>query len=461
MLEYGAGIPLALFLPIAVCGFLVTEGLLNWREAWAKPALTVYGTIFIWYPGDFLMAGTAGYRIFTDAAINIALLQVSACLLLIRCFIPSAVARCTRGLDATSAPVSLSAAWMKAILIAAIVLWFMLLAAALARLQQHRNFDEMWPAIFWPPLYQQKVSMFGHSGRGAGASFIWAAMGYIQRLDYAVFGVIAVLGRGKIRVVALLMMALSWPYIFFDRMRNVMLAVLLPGVAAFWVSSTRPIVVKIIVSLILLLVLDHWFKVVLVYRLKADMGAFVSVHSMAGTRHHGLDMLKELCYINTFVDDGTYTPNFGRRYFAEAVNFVPRSLWPGKPDIGLDYAIARGFGANNRLGVRVTIATGLIGQGVANFGRIAGTVCVAGLCACWIGFLSRLWLQRQSVLRLLLFMLGLGITFNCGRDITLLVLFPFVFGYIIVRVWERYGRRHALPGLGGNSHLAPLENAVE
>jgi hypothetical protein len=461
MTEYGTDLPLALFLAIAVCGFLVTEGLLKWQEAWAKPALTVYGTIFIWYPGDFLMAGMAGYRMFTDAAINISLLQVSACLLLIRCFIPSAVARFTRGLDATLAPVSLSSAWMKAILIAAIVLWLVLLAAALARLQQHRNFEEMWPAIFWPPLYQYKVSMFGHSGRGTGASFIWAAMGYIQRLDYAVFGVLAVLGRGKIRLIALMMMALSWPYIFFDRMRNVMLAVLLPGVAAFWVSSSRSIVVKIAVSLLLLLALDYWFKVVLVYRLKADMAAFASVHSIAGLRHHGLDMLKELCYVNTFLSDGTYRPNLGQRYFAEVVNFVPRTLWPGKPDIGLDYAIARGFGANNRLGVHATIATGLIGQGVVNFGRIAGPVCVAGLCACWIGFLSRLWLQRQSVLRLLLFMLGLGVTFNCGRDITLLVLFPFVFAYIIVRVWERYERRHALPRIGCNSRLATLENAVE
>jgi hypothetical protein len=38
-----------------------------------------------------------------------------------------------------------------------------------------------------------------------------------------------------------------------------------------------------------------------------------------------------------------------------------------------------------------------------------------------------------------LFLLGLGLTFNMGRDITLLVLFPFVFGYIGIRIAERWG----------------------
>src|SRR5215475_6864497 len=60
------------------------------------------------------------------------------------------------------------------------------------------------------------------------------------------------------------------------------------------------------------------------------------------SHHDGLDMFEELCWINTFSEDGSYKPNWGQRYFAELVNPIPRSLWPGKPFIGIDYSIARG-----------------------------------------------------------------------------------------------------------------------
>jgi hypothetical protein len=39
-----------------------------------------------------------------------------------------------------------------------------------------------------------------------------------------------------------------------------------------------------------------------------------------------------------------------------------------------------------------------------------------------------------------LFLVGLGITPNMGRDITLLVLWPMIFGYIIVRYLEKSKR---------------------
>jgi hypothetical protein len=280
--------------------------------------------------------------------------------------------------------------------------------------------------------------MFGHSGIGDSTSFIWAALGYIQRLVYAMFGVIAVIGRGRIRYLAILMIALSWPYVFFDRMRNVMLSVLMPGMAAFWICTKHSIPAKVIASVLMLVVLDYWFKVIAVYRADYGMSAFSATNDLRGMKHQGLDMLKELCFINTYVADGTYSPNWGKRYFAEAVNIVPRAIWPGKPTIGIDYAIARGFGNNSAVGVGTSISTGLIGQGVANFGRFFGVVAVSFLLSLWIGFLSRLWIQRRSANRLFLFLIGLGVTFNSGRDITLLVLFPFVFGYIFVRIWEWY-----------------------
>ncbi len=57
--------------------------------------------------------------------------------------------------------------------------------------------------------------------------------------------------------------------------------------------------------------------------------------------------------------------NTGARYFAELVNPIPRVLWPGKPLIGFDYAIARGQGwagaAKGQGGIGATISTGMIG----------------------------------------------------------------------------------------------------
>ena len=117
---------------------------------------------------------------------------------------------------------------------------------------------------------------------------------------------------------------------------------------------------------------------------------------------------------------------------------VPRTIWPGKPRIGYDYAIARGLKNTNMQGefVLATVSTGMIGQGVHNFGTFFGVIAAAVIMACWTGFLAKLWLQRDQLPRAALFMVGVGLTFNMGRDITLLVLWPFVFGYLGLRLYE-------------------------
>jgi hypothetical protein len=106
--------------------------------------------------------------------------------------------------------------------------------------------------------------------------------------------------------------------------------------------------------------------------------------------------------------------------------------------VGIDYAIARGFGGSRREhGAYATVATGMIGQGCVNFGRFFGVPAAAILFALWAAFLSRLWCQRFfSPLRLALFLVGMGLTLNTGRDFTLLVLFPFLFGYLAILLYE-------------------------
>jgi hypothetical protein len=83
-------------------------------------------------------------------------------------------------------------------------------------------------------------------------------------------------------------------------------------------------------------------------------------------------------------------------------------------------------------GVACSVSTGMIGQGVVNFGRILGPIAAALLMAIWIALLARQDLLGNDLGHLLLYAIGLVLTFNMGRDITLLVIYPFVFGWFLL-----------------------------
>jgi hypothetical protein len=269
--------------------------------------------------------------------------------------------------------------------------------------------------------------------------------------------VIAVMARGPVRWVAIGMVLLTWPYFLFDRTRNRMLALLLPSSGAFFLLGRSKVWVKIAVGVALFLGVVAWFTKVAEYRTQYDLTSFLESNTDeededAPARRkmgrEGQDMLKELCWINTFIESGRYRPTMGGRYFAEIVNPIPRSIWPGKPMVGIDYAIARGFGGSRGgAGVFASVSTGMIGQGCVNFGRFFGVIAAALLFALWAGFLARLWCQSDSPFRLSLFLIGLGLTLNTGRDLTLLVLFPFLFGYLGILFYEKLlgGRNPRLP----------------
>jgi len=206
------------------------------------------------------------------------------------------------------------------------------------------------------------------------------------------------------------------------------------------------------------LVTEGWMKFVIDTRSGANIamafqqigiGGVVNQVEQTTTKHQGLNMLEELAWVNSFIDKGTYIVNNGGRYFAELVNPIPRVLWPGKPMIGIDYAIARGqlYGDAGDVqgGVGATISTGMIGQGVVNFGGFFGTLAAALLMAYWVFILARQDLMGEKMGRMLLFFIGCVLTFNLGRDITLITLitlYPFLFGYIMLSVWSKtHGER--------------------
>jgi hypothetical protein len=324
------------------------------------------------------------------------------------------------------------------------LIWFAMMVVALVR----TDFD--FKGLFMPFL-GEKADPWGR-GRvgGSGLDAVLALANYCQLALAATFGVIAALAyRPRTLFLALLICLLTLPGYVFDRTRSYMLATLLPGFLSLVFLRIRGnVIIRLAIMALGFFILQGWFKYVIEYRAGGSIAAifhaninFLDEDPDSG-KHLGLNMFEELGYINFFIKDGSYRPNWGQRYFAELVNPVPRFLWPGKPLIGIDYAIARGLSyddaGSNDAGVGGTVSTGMIGQGVVNFGQILGPVAAALLMAGWVAILARQDLLGAESGRLFLFALGLVLTFNMGRDITLLVTYPFWFGYLLLLIAKKF-----------------------
>ncbi len=217
------------------------------------------------------------------------------------------------------------------------------------------------------------------------------------------------------------------------------LAVITPGLIAYLLLGRQPLAWKIAIGIGAFMLVDLAMRAIIGFR---DVGfGSVTLRDIEESKHLGLNMASELTYIVSFVDRGIMDISYGWDYLVEVLNVVPRAIWPNKPTIGLEYAVARGFGGGESdTGVFATVSTGMVGQGVLNFGIWFGALSAAGLLGLWVGLLTRLR-QQGGAARIGLFLIGLGLTFNMGRNMTLLVLFPFVFGYLGVRLLEARDRR--------------------
>jgi hypothetical protein len=278
----------------------------------------------------------------------------------------------------------------------------------------------------------------------------------------AAFGVVAVLSTNRrTMTLALFCCLTTWPYFVLDRTRNIILTVVVPGLLSWVFLRLRGGMLKKIAVLgACFLLVNAWMGFIIANRDSTSIiGALrekgFKLDESEKVHHEGLNMYEELCWINTFVKRGTYICNWGYRYYTELVNPIPRILWPGKPTIGLDYAVARGGGTADdpdQGGVFVTISTGMIGGGVVNFGPLLGPAAAALLMSLWVAVLVRLDLQIHEFGRLPLYGLGLIQTFNLGRDISLLALYPFIFGALLIW-WRGRSRRKGVHSAVGQPNL--------
>ncbi len=455
MFETLSILPVAFWAVVAVLTWGTVQGIRHLKDASGLPTLAVLGTVTAWYVGDAFYNDYADYhaKIFTADVLRDAWWQVAWFLLVFLVATPS-IHRWlnARYLHRGSGVLQLfkygvgHPAFQKQLTRAfygCARVWIILAAIAVISLRGQVIY-------FFFPFLGYQASPWSHGRIGAGFDFLSIFAIYLQLLIAGIFGVVAALSNDRrVRWLAVVCCLLSWPYFIFGWARNMMLAVVIPGVLSYVFLRLRGgILKKIAVLGACFLLVNAWMGFVIANRSNMSIvDAFkekgFTLDTDEKVHHEGLNMYEELCWMNTFMQAGTYEPNWGANYFAEVVNPIPRALWPGKPLIEIDYAIARGQGGGEAgaAGVYATISTGMIGQGVANFGRVIGPAFAALLMSFWVAILARLDLHIQKLGRLPLYAIGLFTTFNMGRDIGFIALYPFVFGAIIIWWFDHYGLR--------------------
>ena len=458
------------------CGAIVAFGTYFFvmrEEGWGIPALAVLGTIAVWYVGDAIYNDYNAYLMeIGEDAMDAAWWQVFLFLCTFGLLVQPVSNRFNRRYAGNKSQIfklMKTRGWQNpgfqkqldtACNLLAVV-WLILMAIALVRV----DFD--FAGLFAPYL-GHKAYPWARGRIGSGFDSLIAFGAYLQLMLTAIFGVIAAITNNpSTRIIALVIFGLSVPSYLFERLRNAIVASVVPGFLAFVFLRLRGrSLARIILIAAGFLAMNHWLKFVMEARIanmnvayafaagyfspfevkkiseEESSGSLANIgEKEAALKHEGLNMFQELSWINNFMETGAYNPDWGQRYFAEAVNFIPRTLWHGKPLIGIDYAIVRGMSWSraeaDQGGVSATISTGMIGQGVVNFGPWLGPATAALIMALWVAILARQDLLGYETPRLLLYVLGIVLTFNMGRDITLIVLYPFVFAYIFFLIWKR------------------------
>jgi len=444
---------------------IMASGLFAWkhrRHGWGLPMGAVLATVTVWYLGDGLYNDYESYRLtIGDDALGAAWWQVLLFVVTFSFLVKPLHEVVNQRFLKRSSHLLIYATSDKIrnpniqrnidqLASALLVCWVILMTIALAR----KGWD--FSGMFFPYLEGYKLKPWSRGRVGGGLSALLSLAGYVQILLTAGFGVVAAISTNpKTRLMAITVCFLAFPYYIFDRTRNPMIATMGPGLLAWvFIGLRARMIVKAGILVAAFLLANYWFMFVV----QTDMNRGVTLADALaqgkesknemivdseeeGLKHEGLSMYSELAIMNDLFDVGTYKPTWGKRYFAEVVNVIPRGLWKNKPLVGVDYALARGFGSKegeavaSGAGITASIATGMIGQGVANFGRFLGPVCAALLMAIWVSILARFDL-RGDPSRLILCTVGMILTFNMGRDITLFVLYPFVFGYMLLLGWE-------------------------
>lgn len=438
-----SALPSAYWLVALTLLALVIEAAIRLREQWAAPALMVYFTIFAWYMIE------PAYSPDTMAEFSIEILNSSyfAIFLFLSTFRLSCSFFASVLKPKHVKKFNIDDFPVKKLFKFTFYLWVVLLLIGTARMDW-----DFGQALL--PISGRAGNLLWLRAAGADAGpfgFLISSAFYVYIITLAIFGMVFwLLPPGQMKLWCLLAILISWPYVFLQGSRNSTLFVIVPSVFSFLYYSRYRLSVKFAGLMSSIIFTDWSFRKIIEYR---DIG-FDKVSEADSVTHLGLNMASELSYCISFIQSGVLRETMGLGLLTEIVRFVPRSIWPGKPLFGIEYAIARGFsGGSSDIGVNATISTGIIGQGVLEFGVFWGPVSMGISMAIWTGLLARFWAQG-TVARVCLFLIGIGLTFNLGRNVVMITLWPMVFAYVGVLLAE-YLTKKPSPSLPliGEHHL--------
>ncbi len=421
---------------LAVTLLLLAECLVRIKELRAGICALVLATIGLWYFVDPVYR-PAAYADFTHDQMQTVYLQVLIFLVAFRLLIwlvaPPVPVRALRAFD----PRELS----RGRVVGSILLvWVILFAIGMTR----ANFDFLGTLL---PLQSRaawgRSEMWARPRFGGSFSFLISAAGYSYLLCCASFGVISVATRSsRQRWLMFGLMLLTWPMFMLSGTRSNFLAVVMPLILSVlflrrWSRGQQ------LLFLGGCLIAINFAMLVTIASREKGFDRFFSqddaLESLGEQEHEGLNMPEELVYINAYQESGLLEPEWGYEYFSQAVNFIPRAVWPGKPFPGEKFSALRVGYLNGE--VAATISNGLVGQGVQNFGRWLGPVAPAVLLSLLARWLCRFPLRGNRFLRAALTIFTLALIPNLGRDITLFTLWPVIFGALGIYFYEKSHQR--------------------
>lgn len=425
-------LPTSFYAAASLLGILTLESIRKWRRLSGLFALVTYFMVFLWYVVDFRYSAEQ-YKDVPAEDVELAFWQVCLFLVAFRLFLQMTKPK-DREVTWMTAEMLTARIPVRKMVAAVAILWGILFVWGFVRMEGD-IIKTLYPVGGrWSP------HMWSRGAIGGTWDWLIALGNYLYIFICGLMGLLFILTKDRIpRAQLLILIVISWPYYFLLGTRNQLLAVVCPGLFSYLLLSPIKLWKKAIVGAASLAVLNYAMLAMLQFRqvgfkefLKDPFGSV----NMEG-KHEGLNMIQELAFINGFIRAGQLEPEYGKEYIAQFLNGIPRAIWPNKPTLSFAYSTLRGHGTSEGL-VNATISTGLIGQGVINFGSVIGPIIASMLLAVYGYFLIAQWMFNSHPLRFFLFIMGLALVPNLGREFTLLVLWPVVFGAIVLRLMERY-----------------------
>lgn len=246
--------------------------------------------------------------------------------------------------------------------------------------------------------------------------------------------------RSERRALAVAFLVFMFARAFNSGTRSAVVEVFLPIAAAIywrlsaeWKRNAIRFGLPVLLSLAMI-----WSAASVVTRNSGDF----SWERAADAEYVGFEMFRELLFLTRVVpEQADY--KYGHTYYVQAVNPIPRFLWPGKPDgdAGLELSRLQGSTIDGR--AYLTTSPGLIGEMYWNFG-IPGVLLISAL----LGYLAKSWdriqpLAHRSILAFTVFAAGLAIIFLSGRSFNMSTLYGMIALLAIIVFYSRHAVRRS------------------